>query len=232
VSNTTKVISDRLSSARHTGSLRRLGWTLVIALLTTAVLAAGASSDDGMATDDSEQISVAQAATCVQASNLDHARAGRAASFILWVWARGSNTYLGWLWTTTSLQEGPTGTWNMVTNCDTPPTTSSTSTSSTSSTSTSSTTSSTTTSTTLPGPDGAAIFAANCAVCHGADGSGGAGPDLRGVVDAHGVEAATEVVTNGRGGMPAWGGVLSPEEIAAVVDYVGTLEGEHGHEEH
>jgi len=30
------------------------------------------------------------------------------------------------------------------------------------------------------GVDGAALFASNCAGCHGADGSGGVGPNLRG----------------------------------------------------
>ena len=33
------------------------------------------------------------------------------------------------------------------------------------------------------------------------------------------LEEHTEVVTNGRNGMPAWEGQLSPEEIDAVVLY-------------
>lgn len=197
------------------------------------MLLAGTRGDDGATTDGAEEISVTQTAACVEATNATHAQEGRATRFLLWAWARGSNAYLGWLWTTTSLQEGPTGTWTMVTSCGGGTTTSSSSTSTSSSSTSSSTTSSSTTSSTAPPPNGAAIYAARCAVCHGADGSGGAGPDLRGVVDAHGVEAVTEVITNGRGAMPAWRGVLTPAEIAAVVDFLGTLEGGgHGHHGH
>lgn len=76
------------------------------------------------------------------------------------------------------------------------------------------------------GIDGAAIFGDRCAGCHGGDGSGGIGPRLAGgrVVAVY-PDAADEiaVVTNGRGGMPAFGERLSAEEIAAVVDYTRTV---------
>jgi mono/diheme cytochrome c family protein len=78
--------------------------------------------------------------------------------------------------------------------------------------------------------DGAAVYAARCAACHGPNGEGGVGPALGGVVDEHGVEYATNIVTNGRGQMPAWGAILTPAEIAAVVQYIGTFEG--GHDPH
>jgi mono/diheme cytochrome c family protein len=69
---------------------------------------------------------------------------------------------------------------------------------------------------------GAEVFAANCARCHGADGGGGVGPQLAdgAVVDAY-PEIADQIalITDGRGGMPAFGGTLSPEEIEAVAVY-------------
>jgi polyvinyl alcohol dehydrogenase (cytochrome) len=78
-------------------------------------------------------------------------------------------------------------------------------------------------------PDGAALYAANCAACHGADGSGGAGPDLRGIGGMHTIDELIEVITNGRGGMPAWRDQLSAEEIQAVAQYVSEIPGD-GHE--
>jgi hypothetical protein len=55
--------------------------------------------------------------TCVRATNTEHVAAGRATSWLLFAWAKGSNNYLGMTSATTSLREGPTGTWTMVTAC-------------------------------------------------------------------------------------------------------------------
>jgi mono/diheme cytochrome c family protein len=76
------------------------------------------------------------------------------------------------------------------------------------------------------GADGAAVFGQRCAGCHGGDGSGGIGPRLAGgrvVANFPDPQEQIAVVTNGRGGMPAFGERLSPEEIAAVVDYTRTV---------
>jgi mono/diheme cytochrome c family protein len=76
------------------------------------------------------------------------------------------------------------------------------------------------------GVDAATVFGDNCATCHGGDGSGGIGPRLAGgrVVTVYPDPAdQIAVVTNGRGGMPAFGDQLSAEEIAAVVDYTRTV---------
>jgi cytochrome c oxidase subunit II len=73
--------------------------------------------------------------------------------------------------------------------------------------------------------DGAAVYASNCAVCHGQDGGGGVGPQLGDGAVAEAfpdVADQIDVVANGRGRMPAFGGDLSAEEIAAVVDYTRT----------
>jgi mono/diheme cytochrome c family protein len=76
------------------------------------------------------------------------------------------------------------------------------------------------------GVDGAAVFSDTCAGCHGADGSGISGPPLNdGIVVTNfpDIQDQVDVVTNGRGPMPAFGGRLSAEEIQAVVEYTRTL---------
>ena len=73
---------------------------------------------------------------------------------------------------------------------------------------------------------GAAVFAANCARCHGSDGGGAIGPQLSDGKVAHDFPNAADevqVVTRGRAGMPAFGGTLSPTEIEQVVQYTRTL---------
>ena len=74
------------------------------------------------------------------------------------------------------------------------------------------------------GPDAAAgkeVFAEQCSVCHGADGLGGnGGPDLTTMPLAKEQAGAEKQVTNGGGGMPAFKGTLSEEEIKNVAAYV------------
>jgi quinohemoprotein ethanol dehydrogenase len=68
---------------------------------------------------------------------------------------------------------------------------------------------------------GKEVFAEECSVCHGATGHGGnGGPDLRTMPLAKTQAGAEQQVTNGGGGMPAFKGVLSEEEISNVAAYV------------
>jgi heme/copper-type cytochrome/quinol oxidase subunit 2/cytochrome c5 len=68
---------------------------------------------------------------------------------------------------------------------------------------------------------GEEVFSENCSVCHGATGHGGnGGPDLRTMPLAKEQAGAEKQVTNGGGGMPAFGGTLSAEEISNVAAYV------------
>jgi mono/diheme cytochrome c family protein len=68
---------------------------------------------------------------------------------------------------------------------------------------------------------GAEVFSEECSVCHGASGHGGnGGPDLTTMPKAKEQKGAEEQVTNGGGGMPAFSGQLSEEEIANVAAYV------------
>lgn len=70
---------------------------------------------------------------------------------------------------------------------------------------------------------GASVFAANCASCHGSDGTGVIGPDL---TTGHVFERfdsradMLEFVTQGFGKMPAMGERLEIGEIGAVADFV------------
>lgn len=88
-----------------------------------------------------------------------------------------------------------------------------------------------------PEADGARTFATYCARCHGADGRGGlplwdGGPSPRNFHDGA-FQASrsdgdlTTTVRDGKPpGMPAFGAVLTPEELAAVVRHVRTLKEE------
>jgi cbb3-type cytochrome c oxidase subunit III len=84
-------------------------------------------------------------------------------------------------------------------------------------------------------PDGKAIFAARCAACHQANGTGGGPyPPLAGNADVTAADTANLILTvlNGRSGpiqvngktfsgnMPAWKDQLSNDELAAVLTYV------------
>jgi len=66
--------------------------------------------------------------------------------------------------------------------------------------------------------DGATVFSDNCAACHGADGTGGAGADLTAVVPGMTEEEVQDVVLNGSGNMGAIS--VSDDEAAAVATYV------------
>ena len=65
---------------------------------------------------------------------------------------------------------------------------------------------------------GATVFAANCSGCHGGNGTGGnGGPDLSSVTS---MSAVIAQVTNGGGGMPAFGDQLTKQQISDVAAYV------------
>jgi mono/diheme cytochrome c family protein len=69
--------------------------------------------------------------------------------------------------------------------------------------------------------NGAIVFTENCSTCHGGTGHGGnGGPDLRTMPLAQTEAGAIEQVTHGGGGMPAFEGQLSEEEIEDVASYV------------
>ncbi len=75
---------------------------------------------------------------------------------------------------------------------------------------------------------GAKLFVAyNCVDCHGADGSGAMGPSLADGRWHYGGTPAEvfESIYQGRPeGMPAWGSLISPDQVWTLVTYVRTLQ--------
>lgn len=71
---------------------------------------------------------------------------------------------------------------------------------------------------------GAGIFEHNCQACHGAGASGGMGPKLAGNPILKHEDLFWETVLHGRGPMPAWGSVLSQQDIADVHAWLSTRE--------
>ncbi|HTW31019.1 MAG TPA: cytochrome c [Candidatus Sulfotelmatobacter sp.] len=74
--------------------------------------------------------------------------------------------------------------------------------------------------------DAAATYKAKCSMCHGPDGKGGrmgtrdfASPEVKAETDAQ----LTDIVTKGKGKMPAYGGKLKDDEIKGLVTYVRSL---------
>lgn len=81
---------------------------------------------------------------------------------------------------------------------------------------------------------GASVFAKRCALCHGAEGRGdglaskGLNPKPRNFHDAAYMKTRTdaqllEVIHQGKGAMPKWGGQLSEAEITAVLAHIREL---------
>ena len=73
------------------------------------------------------------------------------------------------------------------------------------------------------GQDFAATFSQLCSACHGAQGQGGVGPDLRPLTTADLAKIQTQI-TNGGGGMPAFSSQLSADQIKGLADYVAGLQ--------
>jgi mono/diheme cytochrome c family protein len=82
--------------------------------------------------------------------------------------------------------------------------------------------------------DGKKIYQDRCVLCHGADGKGdgaaaaGLNPKPRNHTDGAYMNSRTneqllQVIHDGKGAMPAWGSVLSEQEMHAVLRYVRSI---------
>ncbi|MGJ9456989.1 cytochrome c550 [Oceanobacillus sp. CF4.6] len=69
------------------------------------------------------------------------------------------------------------------------------------------------------GGDADAVYQANCSACHGADLSGGAGPDLTAVGSKYSADEIAEIIQNGVGAMPAQSQVAG-EELSALSEWL------------
>ncbi|HMZ56165.1 MAG TPA: c-type cytochrome [Nitrospira sp.] len=69
---------------------------------------------------------------------------------------------------------------------------------------------------------GAGLYAHNCQACHGEGASGGVGPKLARNLILKNEGAFWETVLHGRGPMPAWGAVLSHQDIADIHAWLAT----------
>lgn len=79
--------------------------------------------------------------------------------------------------------------------------------------------------------DGASLFKAKCAACHGADGSGNTtvGKSMK-IRDFHSADVQkqtdaqlTDMIATGKGAMPAYKGKLTDDQIKQIVGYIREL---------
>lgn len=66
---------------------------------------------------------------------------------------------------------------------------------------------------------GEELYNTNCAQCHGADLTGGAGPSLENVGDDYSVDDIVDIIQNGKGQMPAQDH-LSEEESQQIAEWL------------
>jgi len=75
--------------------------------------------------------------------------------------------------------------------------------------------------------DAAADFKAKCAICHGASGEGKAAMKTRDFASADVQKQSdaelTDIITKGKGKMPAYDGKLSKDQIGDLVKWIRTL---------
>lgn len=69
------------------------------------------------------------------------------------------------------------------------------------------------------GGDADAVFQNNCAMCHGADLTGGGGPDLTAVGSKYSADEIKEIIQNGTDAMPAVQAVQG-EELDALANWL------------
>lgn len=68
--------------------------------------------------------------------------------------------------------------------------------------------------------NGEATFKANCISCHGNNLEGAVGPNLQKVGAKYSADEIAGIVSNGRGGMPAFKGQLSDADIQGVAQWL------------
>lgn len=69
--------------------------------------------------------------------------------------------------------------------------------------------------------DAEGIYAGNCASCHGADLSGGVGPELTTIGSSMSKEDIENVINNGQGTMPP--ALVGPEEASILAEWLSEM---------
>lgn len=69
-----------------------------------------------------------------------------------------------------------------------------------------------------PTPDGAVVYATNCASCHGKNAEGAGGPALK--PTSLSFDEMYQVIADGRGRMPAFRGRIAESEVRAVIAFL------------
>ena len=67
-----------------------------------------------------------------------------------------------------------------------------------------------------------AVYQKQCIACHAADLHGGVGPNLQKVGSTMAADAIAAKISAGGGGMPAFKGVLTDDEINGLADWLST----------
>ncbi|SFB53932.1 cytochrome c551 [Cohnella sp. OV330] len=79
--------------------------------------------------------------------------------------------------------------------------------------------------TTASGEGAETIYKAQCIACHAADLSGGVGPNLTDVGARLSTDEISTRIHNGGGGMPAFKGTLTDDQINTLVNWLSTKKG-------
>ncbi|MBY7144111.1 cytochrome c [Virgibacillus sp. NKC19-3] len=66
------------------------------------------------------------------------------------------------------------------------------------------------------------IYESNCTACHGADLSGGQGPDLTSVGADHSADEIADIIENGQGGMPPQD--VSGEDLDTLSNWLADMQ--------
>jgi putative heme-binding domain-containing protein len=77
--------------------------------------------------------------------------------------------------------------------------------------------------------EGKALYMGNCSSCHGPDGSGGMGPNIRGSIQTQGDQGLFRVIRFGIGGMPGINS-LNDKRAGQVIAYMHTFGGSNANE--
>ncbi len=72
-------------------------------------------------------------------------------------------------------------------------------------------------------PDGKVLYEQNCSICHGDDGKLGSAGSKDLTLSTFSLEERVQLITNGKGAMAPFKGVMDDQQIKAVAEYIELL---------